>query len=114
MRDPLLDKMNNLKDLQEYMYLKLLNLILEFAANDDVTLEEINDFVDNLSDREEISTFLISCEKLLERFKDKTISSININRLIRLDIIYRLYLRINGDKTYLDITSKAEQLLEFK
>ena len=114
MRDPLLDKMNNLKDLQEYMYLKLLNLILEFAAKDDVTLEEINSFIDNLSNRDEISTFIISCEKLLEEFKDKTISSININRLIRLDILYRLYLRIKGDSEYLDLTGKAEQLLEFK
>lgn len=114
MRDPLLNKMNNLKDLQQYMYNKMLNLILEFATKDDVTLEKINNFVDNLSNRDEISTFLISCEKLLDKFNRKTIDCININRLIRLDIIYRLYLRIKEDDAYLDIACKAEQLLKFE
>ena len=114
MRDHLLNKMNNLKDLQQYMYNKMLNLILEFATKDDVTLEKINNFVDNLSNRDEMSNFLISCEKLLERFNRKTIDCINISRLIRLDMILRLYERIKEDNTYIDIAGKAEQLIEIK
>ena len=114
MRDPLLDKMNNLKDLQQYMYNKMLNLILEFATKDNVTIEKINNFVDNLSNRDEMCTFLISYEKLLERFNRKTIDCINISRLIRLDIIYRLYSRIKEDDAYIDIAGRAKQLLKFE
>ena len=62
MRDPLLNKMNNLKDLQQYMYNKMLNLILEFATKDNVTIEKINNFVDNYLYR---SYHYLSCHILM-------------------------------------------------